>query len=107
MTLFRIIGEKLNRIGSKSEAMSEHLQKLETDYRRVSSFFDDIQVSHEKTFASVQRNIDQSSERSIGELEMKMARPMNKYSIVNPLRERRERGELNPELPSYVASKYK
>ena len=97
----------MNRIELKSDCFHQHLQELETDYRRTASLFDDIQVVHEKTFLAVQRNIDQSVQRSIGELEMKMARPLNKYSIVNPVRERRERAELNPELPSYVASKYK
>ena len=91
----------------KSGEFGQHLQELETDYRRVSSYFDDIQSGHEKTFLTVQRHLDQSSERSLGELEMKMSHPIkySKYSMIKP--DGYSRAALNPELPSFVSSKYR
>ena len=55
--------------------LKQHLSELETDYRRVAAFFDDIEAEHEATFTSVRRNIEQAEERKLGELEMRMSRP--------------------------------
>ena len=57
--LFRVIGEKLNKLEGKNSAFKEHLHELEADYKRVSGHFDDILASHEKTFLSVRRSIEQ------------------------------------------------
>ena len=97
--------------------LKQHLSELETDYRRVAAFFDDIQAEHEATFSSVRRSIDQAEERKLGEMEMRMSRPLlPKYhkqsspltfKSTNPKRTSYERSELNPELPLYVSDKYR
>ena len=94
--------------------LKQHLTELETDYRRVSAYFDDILTEHEKTFLSVRRNIEQSEERKLAEMEMKMSRPLPRYqrpSSPTSYRSRNilsfERSDLNPELPVYVSDKYR
>ena len=112
--LFRTIGNKLNEIEVKMPQLKQHLTELETDYRRVSAYFDDILAEHEKTFMSVRRNIEQSEERKLAEMEMRMTRPVAKYQMqsspVSCYTSRLssfERSELNPELPLYVSDKYR
>ena len=124
-TITRCIGEKLNRIEMKIPEFKQHLEDLETDYRRVSTYFDDILASHEKTFLSVRRNIEQSDQKLLGELEMKMLHPIKyskyKHSDNSQIHQQtasannnhthynhyiRERSEMNPELPSFVSAKY-
>ena len=112
--LFRTIGNKLNEIEVKMPQLKQHLTELETDYRRVSAYFDDILAEHEKTFMSVRRNIEQSEERKLAEMEMRMTRPVAKYQMqsspVSCYTSRPssfERSELNPELPVYVSDKYR
>ena len=95
--------------------LKQHLSELETDYRRVAAFFDDIEAEHEATFTSVRRNIEQAEERKLGELEMRMSRPLAKYhKHSSPLtfksslsRPSYGRAELNPELPLSVSDKYR
>ena len=111
--LFRTIGNKLNEIEVKMPQLKQHLTELETDYRRVSAYFDDILAEHEKTFMSVRRNIEQSEERKLAEMEMRMTRPVAKYQMQSsPVSftsrlSSFERSELNPELPVYVSDKYR
>ena len=57
--MLRVIGDKLNKLEGKNSAFKEHLHELEADYKRVSGHFDDILASHEKTFLSVRRSIEQ------------------------------------------------
>ena len=109
----------------KIPEFKQHLEDLETDYRRVSTYFDDIFASHEKTFLSVRRNIEQSDQKLLGELEMKMLHPIKyskcKHSDNSQIHQQtasaynnhthynhyiRERSEMNPELPSFVSAKY-
>ena len=127
LLLIRCIGEKLYRIEKKIPEFKQHLEDLETDYRRVSTYFDDILASHEKTFLSVRRNIEQSDQKLLGELEMKMLHPIKyskyKHSDNSEIHQQtaasshynnhtqynhyiRERSEMNPELPSFVSAKY-
>ena len=114
-SLFRTIGCKLNRIEGAMPGLNQHLAELETDYRRVAAFFDDIEAEHEATFTSVRRNIEQAEERKLGELEMRMSRPQAKYHRhSSPLsfksnlgRASYGRAELNPELPLSVSDKYR
>ena len=117
--LFRTIGSKLNRIEEAMPGLKQHLSELETDYRRVAAFFDDIQAEHEATFTSVRRNIEQAEERKLGEMEMRMSRPLLakyqkqssplNFKSTNPRRTlgSYERSELNPELPLSVSDKYR
>ena len=114
ISVFRTIGSKLNEIEVKMPQLKQHLTELETDYRRVSAYFDDILTEHEKTFMSVRRNIEQSEERKLGEMEMRMSRPLTRYhrpSSPTTYRSRHlisfERSDLNPELPVYVSDKYR
>merc|ERR1711936_329423 len=105
----KTIGNKLNEIEVKMPQLKQHLTELETDYRRVSAYFDDILAEHEKTFMSVRRNIEQSEERKLAEMEMRMTRPVAKYQMQSsPVSYTSrlssfERSELNPELPVYVS----
>ena len=112
--LFRTIGTKLTEIEGRMPKLNQHLTELETDYRRVSAYFDDILTEHEKTFMSVRRSTEQSEERKVSELEMRMSRPVAKYqrqtsptSYIPRNRHSFERSELNPELPLYVSDKYR
>ena len=112
---FRTIGCQLHRIEGAMPGLNQHLAELETDYRRVAAFFDDIEAEHEATFTSVRRNIEQAEERALCELEMRMSRPQAKYHRhSSPLnfksnlsRPSYGRAELNPELPLSVSDKYR
>ena len=113
--MFRTIGSKLNRIEGAMPGLQQHLSELETDYRRVAAFFDDIEAEHEATFSSVRRNIEQAEERKLCEMEMRSSRPLAKYHRQStPLtfksnlsRASYGRSELNPELPLSVSDKYR
>ena len=94
--------------------LKQHLTELETDYRRVAAFFDDIEAEHEATFSSVRRHLEQAEERKLGELEMSLSRPLAKFQSSSPLsfksslsRPSYGRAELNPELPLSVSDKYR
>ena len=115
-SLFRTIGCKLNRIEGAMPGLKQHLTELETDYRRVAAFFDDIEAEHEATFSSVRRHLEQAEERKLGELEMSLSRPLAKFQkqSSSPLsfksslsRPSYGRAELNPELPLSVSDKYR
>ena len=110
----RTIGGKLSAIEVKMPQLNQHLTELETDYKRVSAFFDDILADHEATFTSVRRNIEESEDRRLGEMEMRMQRPLARYhrqsspvSYKPTSFGRFDRSELNPELPMYVSDKYR
>merc|ERR1712198_409686 len=118
LSKIKFIGEKLNRVETKIPAFKQHLQELETNYKKVSNQFDDMFTAHEKTFLSVRRNLENANDKTIGELEMKMMHPMKhqKYLIETKSENNgsscrhhysRDIARMNPELPSFVSDKYK
>ena len=82
--MFRVIGDKLNKLEGKNSAFKEHLHELEADYKRVSGHFDDILASHEKTFLSVRRSIEQGC--------------INQQLILNSLRHTYLRAEVTLDM---------
>ena len=72
----RTIGRQLNQIEQQIPQFGQKLVDLGTDYKKVSAYFEDIVVDHEKTFFLVIYHLENEEERRIKEKEMKISHPI-------------------------------
>ena len=75
----RTIGRQLNQIEQQIPQFGQQLVDLGTDYKKVSAYFEDIVVDHEKTFFLVKCHLENVEERNIKEKEMKISRPIKTH----------------------------
>ena len=99
---------------------------LGTDYKKVSAYFEDIVVDHEKTFFLVKCHLENEEERKIKEKEMKISHPINTHrchkefkshqddtkNISDKLYKRKksdffETMKQKQDVPSWVSDKYR
>ena len=76
---------------------------LGTDYKKVSAYFEDIVVDHEKTFFLVKCHLENEEERKIKEKEMKISHPIK----VHRCHKEFESNRVNTDNTSGSAKLYK
>ena len=69
----------MNHIEQQIPKFGQQIVDLGTDYKRVSEYFEDIVIDHEKTFLLVKRNLENEEERNIKEKEMKISHPIKTH----------------------------
>ena len=116
----------MNQIQQQIPQFGKKIEDLETDYKKVSEYFEDLSVDHEKTFLMVKRNLENEEEHLIGEKEIKVLHPIrthNCYNEIDLLKDNNlkkslnflnkkksvfhERFQQNQEVPCWVAEKYR
>ena len=66
----------MNQIEQRIPQFGQKLVDLGTDYKKVSAYFEDLVVDHEKTFFLVKCHLENEEEHKIKEKEMKISHPI-------------------------------